>query len=384
MVDRYDRARGNRALSVAWHNALWLATALCVLLLSAAAHSATDAPQQRMGDDLYTSAGELSLQSDVPGAAFVSGGRVSLNGAIGRDAVVAGGSVDVRSRIGQDLYAAGGEVRVADAVGGNARIAGGRVVIAPQAAIAGNATIAGGNVTLDGSVGGYALISAGRVQINGRVDGDLNVVGGSLSLGPDAVILGKLQYRGAQAASIAQGAQVQGGVEQSVVERDFGAPTGLLMVWLIALVVAVAVLLACVPRLSRHVAQIPRTRPLAALLLGTALLVGLPVLALLLLFTVVGIPLGLFAIAAWLMLILLAWFVSAIAMGDAVVDKAGVAGKGKRIVAAALAVLVLFLLAKIPFVGWVVCMLALLFGAGAIALAVFGALRVRPQAVTGV
>lgn len=345
-------------------------------VLAGAAAAAPEPTAQQFGDDLYLSGGRVTMQRAVPGDAVVAGGRVSVTGDVSGDALVAGGEVSIESDIGQDLYAAGGDVRVAGAVGESARLAGGRVTIAPDAEIAGAVTVAAGDVTVDGHVRGYALISAGRTQINGRIDGDLRVMGGELALGPNAVVQGRLEHHSATPARIAPGAQVQGGVNEAPAAEPAEHVTGglwMVAVWLVGWIVAGAVLIGLAPRASRRVTQALREHTLVAPLLGVALLVGLPVLALLLLITVVGIPLGLLTGLLLLALLLLGGLATAVALGDAVAERKAPARTWQRIVATALALILLFALGMLPYVGWLVWLLALLFGVGAIVLAAFGA-----------
>src|SRR5690606_30833835 len=169
-----------------------------------------------------------------------------------------------------------------------------------------------------------------------------------------------------------------GGIEQATMDTDYSVSMGALAVWLVGSIIAVAVLLALAPRASRIAAQRLRERPIASPLLGLALFIGLPVIGALLAITVVGLPVSLFAVAAWLVLVMLGYFASAIALGDAWAERAGPARKAKRILAAAFALIVLFVLGQVPYVGWLVWVLALLLGMGAIALTIYEGLRLRP------
>lgn len=354
-----------------------LQSLLCALtvLLSATALAYAQPPQQNLGADVYTSAGEITTTAAVAGDAFVAGGRIVLTGPVDGDALVAGGSIHIGSAVGQDVYAAGGEVRIADTVGGNARIAAGRIILEPNAAIEGNLTVFGGNVTLDGSVGGYVLVSAGRTEVNGHIAGDLRVVGGALAIGPEAVVQGRLDYRGPQPATIAPGARIQGGVAQPEPARTSGFGVGLLLIWLIGLILVSAALLAMAPRASRAVSQALRGRLLVAPLLGLALFVGLPLVAGLLMITMVGLPIGVLFLSAWFTLSLLGFFATAITLGDAAAERSGPARKSRRIAAAAIAVLVLYGVGQIPYVGWLVWALAILAGMGGIVLTIRDRLR---------
>ena len=370
------------------HGLLRMRTRLLVAIGLAAAFVASgasgantgDRPAlQRLGDDVYAGGRTVVVQEAVPGDAVAAGGEVTMSGRIGGDALVAGGSVSIDASVAENLYAAGGEVRVAGPVGAGARIAGGRVVITQDADIGGAVTVAGGSVTLDGHLRGYALVTAGRTEVNGRIDGDLRVVGRELALGPQAVVQGRLDYRGTQPLRMAEGARVEGGIAEASKDPDAGVasgmPRGVLVVLVASAILSAAVLLAIAPRASRRVTQALRSRPIVSPLLGVVLLAGLPVAALLLLVTVVGIPLGIVAIAALLALLPLGLLAAAAALGDAVVERRTPAGTWKRIFATALALLLLFALTRVPYVGWLVWPLALLSGIGAIGFATFGARR---------
>lgn len=355
---------------------LLIAASLPVVLAAGAANPSTDPTPQRIGDDIYSAGRQVAVDTEVPGDAMAAGGRVALSGRVGGDAVAAGGAVTIASRVGHDVYAAGGEVRITGTAGGNARLAGGRVTIGPTANIAGGVTIAGGRVTLDGHVRRHALVRAGRTEVNGRIDGDLRVTGGELFLGPNAVVQGRLDYRGTAPPHFARGAQVQGGVAEIATPSQRRLLRGVLVVWLIGTLVAGVALLALAPRASRRVTQALRASPVASPLLGMALIAGLPLAALLLMITVIGIPLGALALLVLMALILLGSLTTAAAIGDALVERRGPARMWQRALATALALLILFALGQLPYVGGVVWLLALLFGAGAIGLAGWRARRI--------
>ncbi len=361
------------------------AAAMLALLTLSVTVTSESAAAQRFGDDLYLSGGDITLDSPVPGDAVVAGGRIALAAKIEGDALVAGGSLDIRSPIAGNLYAAGGEIRVAAPIGANARLAGGRVAIDREADVAGALTVAGASVRLDGQVRGYVLITAAQVEVNGRVAGDLRVVGGELVLGPEAVVEGRLDYRGAAALERAEGARVQGEITAPPPPGTSSGPGGLSIAriaWIIGAIVAAAIVLALTPTGTRRVTRALRERPIGALLLGLALLVGLPVAAVLLIITVIGIPLAALILAALLALVALGYLATAAALGDAFVERRSMSSTRRRILATSLVLIVLAVLARLPYVGWAVWLLALLAGIGAIALAVFrprrGPQRSRP------
>jgi hypothetical protein len=92
-------------------------------------------------------------------------------------------------------------------------------------------------------------------------------------------------------------------------------------------------------------------------------------LLLLLLVTVIGIPLAILALLAYLTVMLIGYVVSGIALGEFArqrLQSAAPATTGARMLAAALAVLVLTIASRIPVLGSLIGFLALIGGIGAI------------------
>ena len=271
-------------------------------------------------------------------------------------------------------------------VGGNARIAGGQVEIEPQAVVAGNLSVTGGNVQLRGTIRGHVQAASGQLLIDGPIAGDVVATSGQITLGPRG-IGGQLRYRSGQTLEQDPAAQVAGGVEKLLPalgarrdkardgregregrERRFAGTVGL---WTVGLMVLAALLLALLPGVSAGVARTWRERTGRSLVVGFVLLVCTPVAALVLLFTLIGIPVALALVASYLALLPVAYVASAIGAGDWALARWQPQRSARalwRILAACLALLALALLGWVPVLGWVIGLLALLAGLGAITL----------------
>ncbi len=143
------------------------------------------------------------------------------------------------------------------------------------------------------------------------------------------------------------------------------------IVWSLGMMLLVAVLLAAAPTHSDRVARTLRDRIGASLLLGFVWLVCAPVAAVVMLATVVGIPLGVIAIAIYLISLPLAYAGSSIALGGWAVQrwKADRAASNRwRIGAAAIAAWLIAVLGWIPLLGPLVVLAAVLAGLGAMLL----------------
>ena len=372
---------------------LMIATTLAIASFAAVAD---EEPQKEsvvvrdFGADRFAAGSSVRIDAPVSGDLLAAGGEVEVRAPIGGDAVLAGGRLRLDSSVAQGVYAAGGQLTVNGTIGRNARIAGGQVEFASGSQIAGNATVGGGDVKLRGTVKGYAQIAGGRVLLDGTVDGDVIASGGELELGPNARIGGKLRYGSRNAIKQDPAARIAGGVEQMKMprgtqrdghgERRFGGRGSWL--WTIGLIVLALTLVGALPAVSRGVAETARTQPWLNVLIGFVLLVCVPVAALILLITIIGIPLALLLICLYLVLLLGGYVASCIALGEWALQRFRPAASGAmpwRLGAAALAVLVVALLARIPFLGGLVSLFALLLGVGAV---VYSLVRRRPGAAS--
>lgn len=346
-----------------------------------------DRPQEKkvveheFGTDHFAAGNTLRIGEPIVGDLFAAGGSVDVDAAVSGDAVVAGGKVRIGAPIGMSVYAAGGQVTIDASVARSARLAGGHIELSPKSEIAGNVTVGGGQVSLNGTVRGYVRAAGGRVFINGPIGGDVLATAGNVELGPDARIAGKLRYASGDEIKRDTAAQVTGGIERiemkgelpvpATAERSVGRRGG--WVWTIGLMALAAVLVGGLPDFYARVAQTLQTRPWFSLLIGFVALVCIPVAAIVLLITIIGIPLALLTIVLYLALLLVGYASTGVALGDWVLKRFkndAAASLWWRVGAAMLAVLVIALVSRIPFVGGFVVLAALLIGMGALALQV--------------
>jgi hypothetical protein len=128
------------------------------------------------------------------------------------------------------------------------------------------------------------------------------------------------------------------------------------------------------PRFSTTVEQVLAGSPWRSLALGSAIAVAVPVAAMMLLITIIGIPLALAVFALYPPLLLLGYLATMLFVGDRGAKLArgeGEAGFGRRVLALALTLVAFAFIAALPWVGPLVTVLALLIGIGALVLTLY-------------
>ena len=344
-------------------------------------HHDGDVVSHRVGSDYFGAGGSLNLTESVDGDAFLAGGHVSTASEIQGDLVAAGGEVSLGGAIGDDLYAAGGQVQLDAIVDGNARIGAGDVTVGPATVVTGALTLNGGRIRFDGNTHDYLQANGGEVRIDGTVRGDAEVRAERVQVGPGARIGGKLIVHAERPPVVAEGAQIAGGVEFEQADiavqfddgnavHDFSLGHGVgSFLWMLGVFVAGVLFTLAFPAYSARAADWIGREPLRSLGLGFVVLVCLPILGVLLLITIVGIPLALILFMLYLLLLFLGWVTAALFVGRkglALVRSSQPVTTAWRIGALLVAVIALWLVGQVPLIGGWVTFAALVLGIGAL------------------
>jgi len=255
-------------------------------------------------------------------------------------------------------------------------ITGGAVVRAGETAH--SVVVLDGTVTIAGHVTGDVVSVSGPVRVTGRVDGDLIAVSDPAFLGPTARVGGDLRY-GDERPALAQGATVGGEISKED-WADAASGWGWLswLVWSLAVAVSTlivgALLVWLAPGALAAAERAVRERPGATIGWGIAIVIGVPLLAILALVTLVGIPVGVALLLASIPVLLVAYATGAWLLGRRVLRNRS------PWLALLVGWAILSVLALIPVVGALVGLIATVVGLGALAVAMWRARR--PGALT--
>jgi cytoskeletal protein CcmA (bactofilin family) len=319
----------------------------------------------------YFAFGEtVEISGTINGDLYASGGRVVIDGSVNGDVLVAGGRVSLSGTVSQDVRAAGGQVTITGSVGRNLTVAGGEVELARSAVVRGGLVAAAGNVNLSAPVGGAAKVAARTLTLANRVGGNVDAAVGTLRIDSRADIQGDVSYWSGREASVSEGARIRGKIVRNVPpERPRLFPAAF-FAWLafvsinfVSTLILGLLSMRFLPRFHQSVITTLGERPWASLGIGFVAAVVLPVVCGLLFATVVAIPLALILLAALFILLYWARIYAIGRIGESILARLRPAsGHASAFV---LGLFVYYLLAIIPFIGWVVVPLVTLFGLGA-------------------
>jgi hypothetical protein len=232
-----------------------------------------------------------------------------------------------------------------------------------------------GSVRMDGTSDDVVMFN-GPVTITGTVRGNVVSFNGRVTVRSGATVTGDVVSR--SAPTIEEGATVRGDVRRGPGElfREPFPFFGYLAAWLavsvsVLLLGLIFILLA--PRAADALDAAGRTAPGPVIGWGLLLAIGLPLLAVLLLVTLVGIPFGVGLSLALALIYSFGYTMAAWLVGRRIL-----ASPRSRLAAFLVGWAILRLLALIPIAGGLIGAVAVVIGLGAIAVAVWRARRAAP------
>jgi hypothetical protein len=244
----------------------------------------------------------------------------------------------------------------------------------------GDVVVGHGSVRIDGRVTGDIVAFDAPVRINGPVEGDVVTFAERAFIGPGGRVDGDVSYGDKDPVITVPGAV--GGKTEKLDFDEFISPLGIFAAW-IALWLAMSIstlllglaLLWLAPRSLEAAREVARTSTGPAIGIGLAVFFGLPAVALLLMITLLGLPLGIALLLALLPIYAVAYATSAFMLGRAIVKPptsrflAFLAGWG-----------ILRVIALVPGLGLLAWLAATVFGLGALGIALW---RSRRDPATG-
>ena len=269
------------------------------------------------------------------------------------------------------LLPAAGAAAAADGDGDGDRIVLVGDVLVDRDETAGDIVVVDGDVTIRGMVTGDVVVVDGDITIRGTVEGDVVAVSGLATLGRRGRIGGDLVYADETPVQT-PGSQVAGDVEKfEIGDASVFAAIGAWIAITLSMLLLGLVLLLIAPRAGDAVARTGRERTLVSALVGLLAFFLLPVIAIGLCVTIIGLPLGIVLLLLIVPLYAIGYLTTAHVLGSRIVKKGG-------ILAFVAGIVILQLLVLIPFVGGLVGFVATLFGLGVLLLTLF---RARSQPV---
>jgi hypothetical protein len=274
--------------------------------------------------DYYVSAGlfgKTVMSGTVAEDMYAMGASVIVNGEVGSDLSIFSGTSQLHASVTDDVRILAGEVTIAEDIGGDVFVIASSLSVLSTANISGDVFFFGGVLSIEGDVSGSVHGKAQSVEINGHVMGDVDLVASSgLIFGDTAVIDGSVRYTSLVPLSRSQGTEIVGDIQKAeFVATDTRQQMREILVPIFMVLFATLSVYLLAKREIELVVTSVENFFVRNFLIGCAVLLLGPLVAIILMATVLGLFVGVIVIAIVLLLYVLGLVLLSAVLGAFVV-----------------------------------------------------------------
>ena len=335
----------------------------------------TAAPITVMEKEFWHAGDEVFLDVEAQADVFLFGrDAVETDGIYHQDLWAAGRRVEFRGVAHDDVRLAAAEFLTVDGemTGGTLRaISGQNLLVNTNAVIRGTARLtASRNLTLNGDFTGDVIASAPRIIVAARVDGDLTLNGGEITVMPDSRITGTLFYSGDRPPHLPNGVSDSDPVGLPPTEQPDSVWREYL--WMIRLVQLVSsliiglLLVRFLPRFTGNCVETVLKMQPQCMFLGLVTTLVLGLMSYFMMVSVLGLGAGIFLLASLGLLFYCGKIILALALGALLVKHREPLTFFRLSLGLLVGLVLLYGAFTLPWVGLTLWMIASCWGMGAI------------------
>ncbi len=326
--------------------------------------------------DYFAYGKSIEISGVVNGDVYAFATQVIIDGTVNGNVLVAGGSINITGEVTEDVRVIAGQLMLSGQVGRSVSMLAGNAELFPSATIGNNLIAVVGNMDLAASLKQNARIYASNLRVSNGIKGKLRAYVGSLRLTSKANIGEYVEYWSNNDAMIDPSARISEGVIHhpsffyNLFRGKFfrglkiGSRLATLMMNFIYTFLLGVILMRYFPKKIELSLEALSKRPLHAFLAGIVLVIILPIICLILLVSILGVPfaltlMGLNIVGFYTVKILAILWMTKWILKKVEFDR-------HRKVYFLIGLFIYFVLTQIPYVGIFISLAALFFGMGAL------------------
>lgn len=334
-----------------------LVLVVMILALASFAYADNYNLSKDITSNVYLVQSNVEYNNSIYGDALFVSDNFALYGLVDQDLAVMSSDFLLNGTVGDDLRVVSSNIDVRGYVFNEALLFGNQINIENSSILGGPVKIYANTVTIDGVIRGDAKVYAERIVFNGVIEKNAYFESNDLVMGPDAQILGDLVTSDEESVN---SSVVKGAVSEEKKEVvDIG---GKLISFLMLVIVGFVVLIVARKFADKTTTAIEK-RSFVSFITGLIILIATPIVGLLLLITIIGIPLALLLFIAYALILFLGAIYGVFAIGKglfSIFDKK----KKSLLLSMVLGALLVTLISFVPAIFTMVMLVLIVFGMG--------------------
>jgi len=313
---------------------------------------------------------------------LVAAGQAEINGTIKGDLIVAGGTVEINGPIEGNLFVGAGQVKVNSQIKQDVFVGAGQVEFTENSQVFGDMFIGSGMAELNGTIDGKLYSGNGDLTINGIIKKDTTLDCGTITLKPQAVLMGNLKYTAEEEMNTQNGSQVKGTITKNIAtektidkssKNDLGFLSAILpgagfiatitgsFISLLSTLLVGIISLMIFPKYFEKVSNTIKEKFWPSLGWGILIWIAVPIVMIISIMIIIGIPLSIILFGLYLLAIYFSRIFVGLYLGRLISHDSW-----KHIWSMTIGVLIIALIGLIPVIGWLINLAVVFIGFGSI------------------
>jgi cytoskeletal protein CcmA (bactofilin family) len=325
--------------------------------------------------NVYASCSDMKIDGTVNGDVIAMCKNIIVNGTINGDLIAFSQNIIINGEVKGSARIAGTNITINGTVDHNINAFGTEVNLTPSSTVAWDVLVAGVNGKFNGTIAGNLHGSIASANIGGKIGKNINLSiedgdasQGGLLVTKDAIIGGGLTYTAQQEAKLESLSSVVGPVSREEANNTSDSwvnKISKIFYELSALILIGLVFLGLKKKMAYDVAKNLETKNWQATLIGVVALFLTPIIILFFIVTIIGIPLAIILLAAYLILIAIGIILASFFVGNLILKS--FIKKPLNVFLILITGLTIFvLLALLPYLGWSFILVFMVYGLGGI------------------
>lgn len=333
-------------------------------------------PDQTIEGNLYATGNTLNIEGVINGDVFFAGQTMTISGKVSGDVFAAGQFFNIGGEVDGSVRAAGNSLIVNGLVKQNIIFFGNTFSLQKDGNVGWDLFMAGANAGIDGQIGRGFYGAVANADISGKINEGVKLKMGedqgskdyqALKINESAEINGDLNYSSKNEAKIMEGANISGNINFTKPEEKKFNPIAHGYKFLFSVFSALVIGLVLISLWKKPIIEITnkmQSNTAATIGWGIIIFFITPIISILLLFTIIGIPLALIIFVIWLIFLYFGKIFAGILIGQTLMKKLLPKKNDSLIWSMIIGVVVAWLIFSIPLIGWALSLAAVWWGMG--------------------
>lgn len=305
--------------------------------------------------DKFAADNNVNVNENIAGDLYVAGNNVTVNGTIAGDVIGAGNTINITGDISHSVRVAGNNINLSNVSANNITVAGNNILL--MNINANRVYAAGALVEFTGTANNINL-SGAEVILSGTINGISTIEAEKVTIKDTAVINDKLTVKATKDiiydANVIKDNITYIKVDHQIKKESFNLGSKIFwFMWkIITMSLMALVIMALFNNFIEKAIKNIKDKKVSTILFGLLLFIAIPILSILAMITMIGIPIAIITIFGYITTLIVASTFSAITLGNILfADK----NKYLRIL---MGILIISILSSIPiicFFVWLTC-----------------------------